>query len=218
MTERKLIGIKCAEDKILPAMKFMDCLEYRLLSDLPFQLPGTIRFTAENRMRIVWYHGENPHIRPDTHLTLKGRGVADDNALTPCGRSSLYDLLCDFVGKTDLYYFYSTGSGAGCEWKESVFEKSLNGINIPAGITLIDNGAFYECTQLADIAIPPETYASQTKHVQSITAISQVCRGAWQNSMISCSTAGAALSKPLSRSAKRRLQENNAIRFIIGTL
>lgn len=122
MTERKLIGIKCTEDKIFIAMKFMDCLEYRLLSDLPFQLPGTIRFTAENGKRIVWYHGENPHIRPDTHLTLKGRGIADDNALTPCGRSSLYDLLCDFVEKTDLYYFYSTGSGADCEWKESVFE------------------------------------------------------------------------------------------------
>lgn len=128
MAEIMLLGIKCAKDRALLVMHFMDCLEYRLLDELPCALPEKIEFSAGEDEYILWYHGKSPHIRPDRHLLLSGRGVVDDRhttAGTSCGRSSLCDILNDLVGKTDIYYLYKTSDTEDSEWKESVYEEGI---------------------------------------------------------------------------------------------
>jgi len=128
MAEIMLLGIKCAKDRALLVMHFMDCLEYRLLDELPCALPGKIEFSAGEDEYILWYHGKSPHIRPDRHLLLSGRSVVDDRhttAGTSCGRSSLCDMLNDLAGKTDIYYLYRTSDSEDSEWKESVFENGI---------------------------------------------------------------------------------------------
>ncbi|MBO4878198.1 MAG: leucine-rich repeat domain-containing protein [Ruminococcus sp.] len=120
----KIIGIKCSVAIMSLAQRFMNCLGFSILEELPCSLPRKISFTAEEGECICWYKGESCCIKPDTHLSIMARVPHFyDSDRSPCRLSSLSDMLNDLVGKTDVYYLYDICYPRDSEWRENVFIK-----------------------------------------------------------------------------------------------